>query len=180
MMNENVAKVYEELAEIRNGLKNAENQATIEGYLKRLDDAMVYLQTEEEYSYWAIALRHDIAYYQSGNSCITLDYFIKYISKMGELMEVNSEQADAGDKFDAMCESAREICENIASTVQTGYEAARDKVKEEAPWYAAEAASTIREFGQKIGKSLRGWLAEDEPDYEEDSTDEDHDDDDMR
>lgn len=167
-MNENVTKVYAELIEIRNGLANAENQEMIAGYMKRLDDSMVYLQSENEYTYWATSLRKAVERFNSGDGVVDMEYIINYADKLAELIEVKYEQEEAGNVYS----QAKAACENIANTVQVGFQAVRERVKADGPKYAADAANRIRGFGQAIEKSLRNWGNEDDSAQEDPAAEE--------
>lgn len=162
MMNENVIKAYNELVEIRNGLRHAENQASIEGYMKRLDDCMVYLQTEDEYAGWAVSLREAVHRYNSKDQVITMDYIIVYAEKLAELIEVTSEPEPVETPFENMREEAKAVCEDIASTVQMGYQVTKEAIKSEGPQYVARARESFLGVTDKIKNGVRTWLSEDD------------------
>ena len=92
---------------------------------------------------------------------IELDFIKKYLSKLIELIEVTN-KPDRSEEAKAMYEGAKAVCGDIASTVQTGFHAAKETVKAEGPRYAAEAVSTLRGMGRKIGDGFKRWLEEDE------------------
>lgn len=171
MMNENLCKCYAELVEIRNGLRTAENDGAIKGYMKRLEDCTVYLQTEDEYAPWAATLENAVQRYNSGDSVITMEYIIKYADKLAELIEVTTEPEETGKTFAQIRDEAKATGEKIASTVQLGYQTARDRIKSEGPIYAAGAASVLRGFGKKIEDGLRNWAKDDEAEPEGEATD---------
>lgn len=166
-MNENVTKVYAELIEIRNGLAHASNQEMIAGCMKRLDDSMVYLQSEPEYTFWATSLREAVERFNSGDGVVDMEYIINYAEKLAELIEVKSEQEEAGNTYSHIREDAKVACENIANTVQMGFQTVRERVKADGPKYAAGAANKIRAFGQVIENGLRNWVNADDSEQDE-------------
>lgn len=141
---------------------HAENAGAIKGYMKRLEDCAVYLQTEDEYAMWAATLEDAVKRFNSGDSVITQEYIIKYADKLAELIEVKTEPEDTGSTYSQIRDEAKAVCGDIASTVQLGYQTARDRIKSEGPTYAAGAAKALRGFGQKIENGLRNWVKEDD------------------
>lgn len=162
MMNENVKKAYNELVEVSNGLRiSEETAAAIEGYMRRLDDCLVHLMTEEQYSHFASTLRTRIQDFNEGK--VDKAYIVQYADKLAELIEVTSASEDAGNSpYSNLREEAKAVCENITSAVQAGYQVTKETIKSEGPKYAAEAVSTIKGVGKRLGGSIRKWLEEDD------------------
>lgn len=158
-MKENIKKAYEELVEIRNGLKHAENQCTIEGYMKRLEDCLLYLQTEEDYVHFASTLRSYAINFGNGKG--DLDYIVEYVSKLVELIEVKSEN-ESPSEAKIIREEAKAACEKIGDAVQQGVKNARETIKTEGPRYASEAIKSVRDVSKRFGEGIKKILKEDE------------------
>lgn len=157
-MNENTKKAYEELVECRNGLKHAENQCTIEGYMKRLDDCLIPLQTEDKYVYFVTSLRKYVDDFKTGG--VKLDYIVDYVSKLVELIEVTSEN-ESPSEAKIIREEAKAACEEFVGAVQQGVRTARDTIKAEGPRYASDAIKSVKGVSKRFGEGIKRFLSED-------------------
>lgn len=161
MMNENIKKVYVELIDIENTLMHSEAMGNLPilECVDRMSACVTPLLDEEQYAFFAASLQQYAKDYDAMK--IELDFIKKYLSKLIELIEVTN-KLDRSEEAKAMYEGAKAVCGDIASTVQTGFHAAKETVKAEGPRYAAEAVSTLRGMGRKIGDGFKRWLEEDE------------------
>lgn len=167
MMNEKVKKAYEELNDIRNILIYSDEmeEESISEWMNRLSDCVTPLLGEEQYAFFAGSLQWHVQSYHAKK--VEKGFILEYASKLAELIEANNKSAYS-EEAKEMYEEAKSVCEDIASTVQMGFNATKEVIKAEGPKYVTEAKNTLKGLGKKFKK----WLDEDD-EKEEDAADED-------
>ena len=161
MMNENSKKVYAELIDIESTLIHSEAMGNLPilECVDRMSACVTPLLEEEQYAFFAASLQRYAKEYDVEK--VELDFVKKYLSKLIELIE-ETNKPDRSEEARAMYEGAKAVCGDIASTVQSGLHVAKEAVKAEGPRYAAEAVSSLRGMGKKIGDGFKRWLEEDD------------------
>lgn len=158
MMNENVKKVYTGMLEVENALKNS-SVVAVDSWLDRLVIYVTPLLEEEQYAFYAESLLGYVRAYKDHK--VKLDFIQKYLSKLIELIEVTNKPARS-EEAKAMYEEAKNVCADIAGTAKVGFQVAKETIKSEGPRYVAEAATSLKEMGKKIGDGFKKWLDEDD------------------
>lgn len=153
------------MIDIENTLRHSEAMGNLPilECVDRLSTCVTPLMEEEQYAFFARSLQQYVKNYEAEKVEL---YFIKeYLSKLIELIEVTNKPARS-EEAKAMYEEAKAVCGDIASTVQTGFQVAKETVKAEGPRYAAEAVSSLRDMGKKLGDGFKKWLEEDDEEGE--------------
>lgn len=159
MMNENVKEAYERMVEARNTLVCTTDEKTINKCMSQLFACMVLLQKEEPYAVLAFSLQKHIFSYLDGKE--NKDFILDYVSNLIEMIEDRNKPAYE-EEIKQMYEDARTAFEEVTSTVQEGFNAAKERVKEEGPKRVAEAEKKAKKMVRKFVDGFDKWLNEDE------------------
>lgn len=171
MMNENVKKAYEKLIDIRNILRYAKekDKPLIDECMMQLFGSVEPLLEEKQYAIFAKSLQQHVLSYCGGK--VDKEFVLEYTSKLIEMIEDGNKPAYS-EEIKQMYEDARTAFEEVSSTVQEGFNATKERVKDEGPKYVAKAEKKAKKTAQKFVEGFQKWMYEDEQEESEESRDE--------